>query len=977
MAYVNDKDEYRLKGNRGNNKFTSAFNEEETVNEVNANNIILNILRDEFPDDPFFINNRLTPPPVSRPKTFQESQTDPELLPGAERNSKNILQAKSEKDEYAFYRLTKDYPTVDEEELDELIDEEWEFFEDPDEEDDVILEPAPNGLFLVNSEVDLTDFHDLYLRYGPQRLEDPPSEEEDPGNTTSEDAVEKVFCVFFIRNGVAQPIPTYKTLEVMLVERGLTYEDITEATPEEIQEFDLQLDGEFNERDDKELADEDEDGEVTPLEEFRFRQVINRDSLWTPQIRFRSGYIPKAPFLRDPGDYIKPESIRAPQGRTAYDPDNGDPLPPDLYQKEDPEDMYFDQVFQPQTWKEQLRAKYEGKMVVLDWPNPEYIEDVVTADTDIQSDDPTQNVRIMINGFWKRIRDIGPYRLYAAVNDYDLGQLDPDPPARITGSLIPGLNPSYGERGIVQLLVNQGGIEVIHGTTFEYENSQAIEVWNSFQHIVEADDDGIQGVDEVEYKEYLNNYNNGGAPFNIPHLEPYEPEGSLAYYNKEQYAALTQQALDQLEIDGIKDTIYEMWPEVASKIEGYKVRLEASPDNFSEYLERNLGGNSDLYKLFINQKKEWKLVKKKRKKTKRKKSHKDFFKMCSKSTTIKWSMPERVENKIVSKYKWMKSVKRDKFAAWMSGGNNEVSIPALNVLADEGSILAAQAIAAGGQMGLAYAATDEASELVAEMLNAGIAGAQQAAEVALGGAAITGTVLVGTNLLMGGSIGLASGGTAIKLGSALGTLTGGPGLSALIANPFFVAGAGLVAGFMIANWIAGETPADEYILPPWRFMDDQWYLKACIFNEVDDQVTELATRAGILDYVFPAVKQDVLFLYSNMWMIDALIVNGTEARQFRAALELLRSTKDALEVLESGGVLTEGIQCQDDIDNLFKKELRKQYKAIQFVRKKVYKKAGLWNRKNFGIIWPAGAQKILNKHVPGCKFDNFLPEGVS
>ena len=32
---------------------------------------------------------------------------------------------------------------------------------------------------------------------------------------------------------MARPVPNYKTLEVMLVERGKTYETITEATPEE------------------------------------------------------------------------------------------------------------------------------------------------------------------------------------------------------------------------------------------------------------------------------------------------------------------------------------------------------------------------------------------------------------------------------------------------------------------------------------------------------------------------------------------------------------------------------------------------------------------------------------------------------------------------------------------------------------------------------------------------------------------------
>ena len=56
-----------------------------------------------------------------------------------------------------------------------------------------------------------------------------------------EDGVSNIFCVFFIQNGTAYPIPNYKTLEVMLVERGKTYQIIDEATPDQIKDFDLLL----------------------------------------------------------------------------------------------------------------------------------------------------------------------------------------------------------------------------------------------------------------------------------------------------------------------------------------------------------------------------------------------------------------------------------------------------------------------------------------------------------------------------------------------------------------------------------------------------------------------------------------------------------------------------------------------------------------------------------------------------------------
>ena len=41
------------------------------------------------------------------------------------------------------------------------------------------------------------------------------------------------------------------------------------------------------------------------------------------------------------------------------------------------DDMYFDQVFLKQTYREQIREKFEGKMVIARWPRPDYNEDEV------------------------------------------------------------------------------------------------------------------------------------------------------------------------------------------------------------------------------------------------------------------------------------------------------------------------------------------------------------------------------------------------------------------------------------------------------------------------------------------------------------------------------------------------------------------------------------------------------------------------
>ena len=96
-------------------------------------------------------------------------------------------------------------PGISEDELDELLDDEWDIYTTEELEDEAASEnpmltnPAADGLFLVNSEVDNSDFHDLYLSAGPQNLY--------AGVSSAAD----VFCVFYIDKGVARPIPNYQT----------------------------------------------------------------------------------------------------------------------------------------------------------------------------------------------------------------------------------------------------------------------------------------------------------------------------------------------------------------------------------------------------------------------------------------------------------------------------------------------------------------------------------------------------------------------------------------------------------------------------------------------------------------------------------------------------------------------------------------------------------------------------------------------
>ena len=61
--------------------------------------------------------------------------------------------------------------------------------------------------------------------------------------------------------------------------------------------------------------------------------------------------------------------------------------------------------------------------------------------------------------------------------------------------------------------------------------------WTDFSHIAEVD-----RLEPQEYEDYLNKYNNGGDPFEVDYLKPYEPPGSIAYYPRENVSALRAQA---------------------------------------------------------------------------------------------------------------------------------------------------------------------------------------------------------------------------------------------------------------------------------------------------------------------------------------------------------------------------------------------------------------------------------------------------
>ena len=558
--------------------------------------------------------------------------------------------------EYAAYKFEKSYPTVDEDELDEILDEEWEFYEDADDEEiEIVVEKGESGLFLANRDFALRDVHDLYITEGPEfivQLED-----------NADEDVSDIFCIFYTNNGKAYPIPNYKTLEVMLVEAGLTYKSIRKATDEQFKQFDLRFDG-------------NEETEQSPIDEFRIRMqnglVRDRSSEWSFDVRFRSDYEIREPFKRDPGEYVKPEVLR---GKNETEGTFGPKI--DLYQTEDPEDIYFDTAFQGQTTKERFRELYEGKMIILDWPAGRYDPRAVDRGTQVAYDDAVLGLRLMINGHWKQVTNGFVMRLYAEYNPQFL-----DRQGKMALSTYQEGQGRYGTRGLINLLVQANAVTVLNAagdTSISSDDGRGDPLWTLFSHIVDADGDrsfadddlaaeagvrpdGRRGLDPIEYLEYLDNYTNGGQPFNNPILNKYEPAGSVAYYDQDQYKSLIAEAILQERIDTIKDDILEIFPRVAAGVQETRALFNTFPNNYNQYVTDRVGANSPMYGIWTSSK-QWKYVKKKRKKLKRRRAANNLFELYNKSYRLRVNLNRREENKIVqnSGKHWMKTIKKDKF----------------------------------------------------------------------------------------------------------------------------------------------------------------------------------------------------------------------------------------------------------------------------------------------------------------------------
>ena len=107
-----------------------------------------------------------------------------------------------------------------------------------------------------------------------------------------------------------------------------------------------------------------------------------------------------------------------------------------------------------------------------------------------------------------------------------------------------------------------------------------------------------------------------------------------------------------------------------------------------------------------------------------------------------------------------------------------------------------------------------------------------------------------------------------------------------------------------------------------------------------------------------------------MFMIDEMLARAASVEDFNEIMEGLLAMQNLYTVLETGGLLDYVHNLRAEIDTFVADQLKRQYNAIQYIRKKCHNKVG--NDKKFFITWPTGPQEVLNEYVPGLTFDNYL-----
>jgi hypothetical protein len=467
-------------------------NSTEFSEQINANQIMLNILRQEFPylsELPSQIERQeaaRTNTPVY--ETAGAINHYPALVP-LDRSENGVIQIDGDDDTKTLNIPLQKLTFIDGINYNEIIDTAYTYFVDTVEDEADNL-PDIIGKFIIRTKIPIptvsgttTDIHVYYLLQNAfDNLE--------------------YLSVFYGREINGQPvlhrITDFKTLEVMLASKEQTYSVIqvfesdvfnkivraslnNYALPETLDSISAAL------------AAASDDNSLTPDQRLNMYvkelpRENSRASDWNVQIRFKSGYKPDSPYKRDPVDYLN-QSI-------------GTDLPTSLDKA---------------TSLEKLRDKFEGKIVLFRSLNDSINRLNVGQFNNVDNDD-IEGCRMLFYGRWRPVFNIDILTLYATENNapldfpvnngtgLDLLTLDSDSEQFRAG--VAEL------RVALQTLIDAGTVTVLN------EDGINSPIWNSFPHALNA-------LSINEYKDYLKL----ADVFDVEYLAPYEPRGSVKYYD--------------------------------------------------------------------------------------------------------------------------------------------------------------------------------------------------------------------------------------------------------------------------------------------------------------------------------------------------------------------------------------------------------------------------------------------------------------
>ena len=471
-------------------------NSTEYIEGVNSNQIVLSVLQEQFPGltqlpsaaEAEYVARTITPVY----ETAGAINHYPELVP-LDRSENGVIQIDGDDDTKSLNIPLQKLTFVDADNYNEIIDTDYHYFIDV-VDDDVDNLPDIVGKFIIRTKIPIptaqgptTDIHVYYLL---------------------QNAFDNLdyLSVFYGKeidgNPVLYRIPDYKTLEVMLVARERRYDSIeiieTSIFNQLVQRTlrDTISIEQLNGLNDAVTAASDNNS-LTPDQRLNMyvKQLpseISQAGSWDIRTRFNAGYEQQSPYQRDPVDYIG-QSI-------------GVDLPTN-----------FDKA----TSLEKLRDKYEGRIVLFKSLN---------ESNDILDAGDLEGCRMLFYGRWRPVFSLDILTLYGAETGGDIsfrvdngggGQSGFDQSLPQGANIIEQKAFEAAQESRFALLrnalraLNDSGVIIVLN-----EDGINSPIWNSFPH-------ALRPLEVDEYKTYLKL----ADVFDVDYLAPYEPRGSVKYYD--------------------------------------------------------------------------------------------------------------------------------------------------------------------------------------------------------------------------------------------------------------------------------------------------------------------------------------------------------------------------------------------------------------------------------------------------------------